>query len=198
MGLRSTSDAVTAELGALEIAAVPLPAGYQPEPQLAPQITVGPYLHTVRAIGSSPADTPNEIITSTTKLRTEIDEDLIKIEGSGALTPADARVRMGTRYPLLGDVGGAQPVHIGSQCWRTGVPDPYTEFLLPAHGVLIRASGEAAQVVVRRFSPPLGGVVLGSVAPHQAAVVRFPADTSGRPWFVRVSGASPIEVCGVG
>ena len=54
-GLRATSRTVTAELGALELAATRAPANYRPDPQRAPQIEAGPYLHTVRAIGSSPA-----------------------------------------------------------------------------------------------------------------------------------------------
>jgi hypothetical protein len=35
-------------------------AGYQPDPRASPQIMAGPYLHSARAIGSTPADTPAE------------------------------------------------------------------------------------------------------------------------------------------
>jgi hypothetical protein len=65
-GLRGTSQTVTAELGALELAARYAPPEYEPDPALAPQIKAGLYLHTVRSIGSSPADTPSQILAAST------------------------------------------------------------------------------------------------------------------------------------
>jgi hypothetical protein len=197
MGLRATSKAVRVDLGALELAAAYVPPGYQPDPQGAPQILAGPYLHTVRSIGSTPADTPAEIIASEPAVRTEVDENLVKLEG-GTLAPAAPRTQLSSDYPLVANVGGSQPVH-SAHCWKTNVlgPDAYAEFLLPPAGLLIRATSEAVQVVVRRFSPPLGGVTLGSVPPQQAAIVKFPVDASGRPWFVRLSSGTTTEACGV-
>ncbi len=197
MGLRSDSTAVTAELGALELAAAYVPPGFQPDPQRAPQIEAGPYLHTVRAIGSSPADTPAEIIASSTAVRTEVDETLVKLE-SVALAPAEQRVRLSPIAPLLANVGGSQPVH-DKQCWSTTAvgPGAYTEFLPAPGGLLIRATTQPVEVVVRRFSPPLGGMELGAVAARADDIVKFPVDDSGRPWFVRLSSEAAVEVCGV-
>jgi hypothetical protein len=198
MGLRTTSKTVTADLGALEIAAAYVPPSYQPDPQGAPQILAGPYLHTVRAIGSTPADTPAEIISAEPAVRTEVDEDLIKLEGGGALAPASPVTSVSSNYPLVANVGGSQPVHSG-RCWKTTAigPGTYTEFVLPAAGLLVRATSQPVQVVVRRFSPPLGGVVLGAVEPRRSEVVKFPVDASGRPWFVRLASGGASEVCGV-
>ena len=78
-GLRADSTAVTAELGALELASGFVSPGFQPDPQRAPQITAGPYLHTVHAIGSSPADTPEEIIHSDPAVRAEVDQTLVEL-----------------------------------------------------------------------------------------------------------------------
>jgi hypothetical protein len=198
LGLRSTSEKVTADLEAVEIAAAYVPPGYQPEPQLAPQIVVGPYLHTVRAIGSTPADTPAKVIASEPAIRTDVDEDLIKLEGTGALAPASAKAHLSSYSPLVANVGGTQPIR-ASHCWVTTAvaPGTYTEFLLPPGGLQVRAEGQAVEVVVRRFSPPLGGVTLGAVSPRQTAMVKFPVDGSGRPWFVRLSSDASSEVCGV-
>jgi hypothetical protein len=197
-GRRENATAVRAELGALEIAAAYVPPSYQPESTLAPQITAGPYLHTVRAIGSTPADTPAEVVASEPVVRTEVDEDLIKLEGSGALASASSRTHVSSYHPLIANVGGSQPVR-SAHCWETTAvgPGDYTEFLDPPAGLLIHATTQAVQVVVRRFSPPLGGVTLGAVSPEQAAIVKFPVDASGRPWFVRLSSGAPTEVCGV-
>jgi hypothetical protein len=197
-GLRSTSTAVTAELAAMEIAAAYVPPSYQPDPQRAPQIMAGPYLHTVRAIGSTPADTPPEIVASEPAVRTEVDESLIKLEGGGALAPVSPRTAASGYRALVANVGGSPPV-ASAHCWKTTTvaAGTYTEFLVPPKGVLIRATSQAVQVVVRRFSPPLGGVVLGGIPALQAAIVKFPLDASGRPWFVRLTSGAPAEVCGV-
>lgn len=198
VGLRTTSKTVAAELGAMEIAAAYVPPSYQPDPQLAPQITAGPYLHTVRAMGSSAADTPSEIIASEPAIRTEVDSDLIKLEG-GALIPAGPAQRLNSRLPLVANVSGSNPIR-GTHCWSTAAigPGTYTEFLLPPHGLIVRATSRPVQVVARRFAPLLGGVELGSVAPAARSLVRFPVDTSGRPWFVRLASGSPSLVCGLG
>lgn len=195
---RASSTTVTAELGALELAAAYVPPEYRPDPVLAPQVVAGPYLHTVRAIGSSPADTPAQIIAADSAVRTLVDEDLIRLE-HGSLGPASSATKVSGSYPLLANVMGSQPAR-GPVCWSTTAvgPNTYTEFLLPWRGLLIRATAQAVGVAVRRFSAPLGGVALGIVPAGQAAVVKFPVDASGRPWFVRLSSGAPAEVCGVG
>jgi hypothetical protein len=197
-GLRADSKAVTAELGAMEIAAAYVSPTYEPDPQRAPQIQAGPYLHTVRAIGSTPADTPAQITTSEPATRTEVDENLVKLEGTGALALASSLTRVSGRPPLVANVGGVPPVRTGG-CWATKTVSAgtYTEFLLPPAGLLIHATSVGVQVIVRRFSPPLGGVVLGIVAAHRRETVKFPVDASGRPWFVRLLSEAPVGVCGV-
>ncbi len=58
-GLRGDSRAVAAELGALQVAAYDPPASAWTLART--QILAGPDLHTVRAIGSSPADPPSKM-----------------------------------------------------------------------------------------------------------------------------------------
>ena len=80
MGLRATSKTVTAELGALELAAAHAPPDYRPDPQRAPNVVAGPYLHTVRAIGSSPADTPAAIAAADPTSRAAADAVLMALD----------------------------------------------------------------------------------------------------------------------
>jgi hypothetical protein len=198
LGLRSTSKVVTAELGALQIAGAYAPPSEQPDPQRAPQIMAGPYLHTVRAIGSSPADTPAEIIASEPAIRDAADALLIKLEGQDALGTASALTPVSASYPAVADVAGPPPIRARG-CWSTRASgaNAYTEFVMPTAGLLIRAGSQAVQVVARRFSPPLGGVELGAVAPRKSALVRFPVDAYSGPWLIRLSSGSPIVACGV-
>jgi hypothetical protein len=197
MGLRATSTTVTAELGAMEIAAAYVPPNYQPDPQRAPQIEAGPYLHTVRAIGSSPADTPADIIGAEPAVRSEVDSYLIKLEGAGALASAAVRTPISAYNPLVANVVGPQPTKVAA-CWRTGTitAGSYTEYLLPVHGLLVRAGTQSAQVAVRRFSTAPADIELGSVPAHGSGIVKFPLDASGRPWFVRLTSSAPLSVCG--
>jgi hypothetical protein len=198
-GLRSTSRTVAAELGAMEEASAYVAPSFQPDPTRATQITAGPYLHTVRAIGSSPGDTPAELVTADASSRMVAESLLIKLEGVALMPTGGARVALSSLHPLLAGVSGPAPARL-PRCWSTTATGAgsYTEFVVPAHGLLIRASGQAADVAVRRFAPSLGGVDLGLVAAHVSSLLRFPVDGSGRPWFARVSSGTPVEICGVG
>ena len=71
---------MTAELGALELAAAHAPPDYRPDPQRAPDIVAGRYLHTVRAIGSSPADSPAAIAAADPGSRAAADAVLVALE----------------------------------------------------------------------------------------------------------------------
>jgi hypothetical protein len=199
-GLRSTSQTLAAELGAVQIAAAYVPAELQPDPSRAPQIVAGPYLHTVQAIGSAPGDTPSELIATDPASRTSAESLLIKLEGV-SLAPAGAGLERHAALtpPLLAGVNGSPPKRL-SRCWTTTAVNlgSYTEFVLPERGLLVRATGQPVDVTVRRFSPPPSGVDLGAVAPHGRSLLKVPRDGSGRPWFARVSSGAPSEVCGVG
>ena len=60
-GLQATSGLVAAELGALELAGPATDPAYEPDPELAPDITAGAYFDMIEELGS-PADTPEEIL----------------------------------------------------------------------------------------------------------------------------------------
>ena len=79
VNLRSISDALKAKLGALELAAAHAPPQYEPDPQRAPQLTAGPYFHTVHSIGSSPADTTKQILAGDPLARHSADQVLVAL-----------------------------------------------------------------------------------------------------------------------
>ena len=59
--LRTFGTLTRAELGALELSAARVPAGYPPDASTNPQLHAGPYLAAVKAYGSSAADSPREL-----------------------------------------------------------------------------------------------------------------------------------------
>ncbi len=199
LSLRGTSKTVTAELGALELAGTRAPAGYQPDPRLAPQIMAGPYLHTIRAIGSSPADTPAEIAAVDPTSRAAADGVLVALD-------APAPVPLGRTSPsALAPAPAVAAIASGVQSQQGGcvllTPLPGTAFTaaftLPSGGVAIynRGSGAGA-LALRRFGDGFQPIS-AAVAPHHAAELTFPKDASAQPWQAQLSSSSSLSVCGL-
>jgi hypothetical protein len=198
-GLRETSKVVRAELGALELAAAYAPPGYQPDAQRAPQITAGPYLHTVRAIGSSPADTPAEIIASEPVSRAAADSLLLTLEPPRLRSLRAVRTLPASPAPEVAGLTAEQQTQSGS-CLRfrpvgTGASvalrvRPGTQLLLQA------ARGPAVKVALHRFAEALTAHAIGPLAGASSAMLSFPLDRAvTHPWYVTLSAVQSTEVC---
>ncbi|HEX3909338.1 MAG TPA: hypothetical protein VHW67_01385 [Solirubrobacteraceae bacterium] len=198
-GLRGTSKTVTAELGALELVGARAPYAYQPDPQRAPQVIAGPYLHTVRAIGSSPADSPTQIVESDPVSRSAADGVLIAVN-------APAPVPLGQIRPsALAPAPAVVALAAGSQSRQAGcvllTPLPGAAFTaaltLPSGGVAIYDRGATpGAVALRRFGEGFQPIS-AAVTAHHAAALTFPKDASAQPWQAQLSSASPLSVCGL-
>jgi hypothetical protein len=198
LGLRSNSKAVTAELGALELAAAYAPAGYQPDPQRAPQIMAGPYLHTVRAIGSSPADTPAEIEDTEPALRAAADGVLLALE-TPRLTPLIANPSLSATPPAILAVASGIPMRRGG-CVDV-VPDPgrsvNTVITLPKGGVAISNRGAGIiTLALRRFGETFD-VLPSTVGSRSGVAMSMPPDASVMPWQLQLNTTSRMSVCGL-
>jgi hypothetical protein len=196
-GLRGTSTALTAELGALELAAAHAPPDYQPDSQRAPQLLAGSYLHTVRAIGSSPADPPSRISADDAGSRALADAVLMALYKPAPVPLARGTGVTGGSAPALTALSaGVQSVHGG--CDRL-VPMPGTalnaQLSLPLSGVVLRDEGSApVSLALRRFGPsfqPLQQVLAG----RSSSSLTLPRDASGAPWRLQLSTTSPVSVC---
>ncbi len=199
-GLRGTSKTVAAELGALELAQAHAPATYEPDPHRAPQILAGPYLHTIRAIGSSPADSPAAIRAAGPSDRAAADRVLLALEApaltrlpaahapsDGAIAPAVAAVSSGTAS-TRGDCVVLTPL---SGTAVTAV------LALPGTGLQIRNRGTAPiALAVRRFGDSF--VALGGAVPAHTAAALTPAPdaASAVPWQLQLSSSSALTACG--
>jgi hypothetical protein len=199
LGRRENAETVRADLAALELAAAYAPPGYRPDPQGAPQILAGPYLHTVRSIGSTPADTPAEIVASEAGARAAADTVLvqlgaIKLEPSGAvkssaLAPA----------PATASLVGAQEVQSGGCLRLTPIPGAQMSgvFTLPTGGVVIRDQGSApVSLAARRF----GETFIALPSPLNArssTVVSIPPDAAQVPWQLQIATTSSPSICGL-
>jgi hypothetical protein len=199
MGLQEHSKTVTAELGALELAAAHAPPGYQPDTVLAPQIMAGPYLHTVRAIGSSPADTPAEIAAADPASRAAADRVLIALDAP-TLTPL-GRTRSSSRAPapaVVALASGAQIQH-GNCIGLTPLPGAAmtATLSLPSGGVTVADSGiGSATASLSRFGETFVPLST-SVPPHSRVALSIPPDAAQLPWTLQLTSSSPLSVCGL-
>jgi hypothetical protein len=199
LGLRSTSQPLAAELGALELASQYVPPTLQPDPQRAPQIVAEPYLHTVRAIGSSPGDTPARIMAADLVSRNAADSVLVS---AGAPRLAGlARVPPDPLAPapaLSGLASGTQVQH-GSCVTLTPVARAVLSaaFVLPKGGVAISDHGsQPASLAYRRFGEAFDASSV-PVAGHSEVRLSFMPDAAEQPWQLQVSSASQLVLCGL-
>jgi hypothetical protein len=197
-GLKATSNVVAAELGALQLAAAYAPPAYQPDTQRAPQIFAGPYLHTVRAIGSSPADTPSEILAAEPVSREDADHVLLALESPKLTAVTGASALASGAAPQVLALEGATRLSGGACVRITPLPGQVARgaFVLPRAGALIADRGSAsATVALRRFGEEFDAVP-PAIAGHATALLSVAPDAGATPWVSQISSASPLSLCG--
>ena len=197
--LWETSQTVTAELGALQIAAAYAPELYRPDPVLAPPVYAGPYMSVVRSIGSSPADSPAQIFGSIATGRAGADRVLLALEPprltAVSSVPSSSLASVPPRVVSATD-GYARS---SGPCvtLRPSLAAAMTDVLdLPASGVLLRVrEGKGVAVGVRRFGELFTPIPLAQnhrldtlVAPRDAVIQRF-------PWQIQFNSSSPLQIC---
>lgn len=162
-GLRETSDFVSAELRALEIARAAVGPSFKIDDQRAPQVLAGPYLASVDALGS-PALPESRLREQPEAVRASVDGVLVRA------------LRMG--------VGPAVSSALASCESSSSIT------VRPGSSVRLEASSQTS-VRVRRFAAqtmtPLGDVPAGSY------LIEVPEDASRSPWIVAVDeGAANV------
>ncbi len=149
--LARVSSQVRADLGAVAIAGPALPGSFRPDPDLMPQVSVGPYLAAARQFGSS-GDGRQQILTSGESIRGRVDAMLLlgrPMEVSVRRGPSLIAAHSCERHPL-----------------SAGTP---LDINLPPGGIWIMAPpGVGLSLRVRSWSdafpgPPLANLTQGSV-----------------------------------
>lgn len=195
--LRGTDRTVSAELGALELSGAAVLAAYQPDASRAPQVTAGPYLAAVHALGS-PAYRPAQIERLTPGYQQAADAVLVGT-GEVRLLPGQAGAGVGAAPPTVdGQPQGSLTRSGACVVYRPApVPGAAVDVTVPAGGISIRAGSLPVTVLARRFSPVFGQSAVGSVPPHQTAQLSVRQDRAGLPWHVRLSGSDQVSACAV-
>ena len=195
--LRGVSQTVKAELGALQLAAAHAPAAYRPDTQNAPQIVAGQYLHMVRSVGSSPADSPAEILAANPAARVAADRVLREIQ-LPALAPAPrATPSPSAPAPTVERAVAATATTRGNCVLATPVGPGATVFVTARGGLVVRDSARLpVGLWIRRFADSFYLLPAG-VPPGATRALSLAADAASVPWHVEVGLPGAVQVCGL-
>lgn len=189
---RQQDGVVTAELGALQLAAHYVSPAFRPDPTVAPQISAGPYLAAVRALGS-PGDTPAKLAAGSPRERAAADRVLIAALGPALIA---APSPSGGAPPKPDAQAAGTSRETASACLRPAASSsPPLQATIPPTGLVIRARRAPVAVRVRRFSSAYPPVALVVVRPGASITLAPPPDQAQRhAWHVALSGG-PVSAC---
>jgi hypothetical protein len=192
--LRSTSDIVRAELGAVDLlGSGRIDPAYQIDAKLAPQLTARSYLAAEAAIGGTAGYTPAQLPSAGGDARGQADRVLID---AGAARLAPTTTAPVTAPPV---VEAGRPVTRRSACLVFRASGTAVDLgLRRGTGVRIRAGAAPVQVQVRRFLEAFQASPIGAVPAHAQRVLVPSVDRSGAPWHVRLLTTAAVTVCGIG
>lgn len=199
MGLRTTSKTVKADLGALELAAAYAPPTFQPDPQGAPQILAGPYLHTVRAIGSTAADTPAQIAAADPTTRAAADAVLLALEAPRLQPLGTMRLSRLAPLPLVSSLSGAVRRQHGSCVALEPLAGASLigTLELPSSGIAIRNEGSAPMAVAVRHFGDAFDPLPSPAATHNTVSRLSPSPGASHvAWQVQITSTSQVSLCG--
>jgi len=193
--LRSSTEFVSAELGALEIAGIETDPALRPDPVRAPDITAGAYFAATRELGS-PAATPGEIATRPEPVKQTADSVLatalgVTVERRGAATDEGEPVTIEQEHGGIATADG--PCVDFRPVATNGSVDAHTT----GSGILV-TPGEAGSVEVRlrRFAETFPSAPTATLT-GDSWVVSLPVGRMDEPWHVRLSAAQALSVCGL-
>jgi hypothetical protein len=193
LSLQDASGHIRAEFGALELAGRSVDPNYMPDPPRTQNVRAGPYLETVRELGS-PADTPAEIARLPEPLREEADLVLVRALGIDVVA---GRLRERPGAALVVDaLQGGTAVRTGSCVHVTPTgPSVVVDITLPPRGVVVKPEGRASvSYSARHFGDSFATTPIGSVA-IRASSIRIPRAREPLAWHLRLATTEPLRMC---
>jgi len=188
--LRSYSQAVEAELGALELAGPGVNPNYRPDPGRMPNVTDGLYFAAVRAFGS-PAATPSEIRRLPEPAREAADTVLAQRLGVEVV----ARPVEGGP-PAVESAVGTVGASRGCSVFRPATPGASAAVTLPPGGLIFEPEGAAsAEVRARYFGDAFPPGSIANVPPQASSLVRILPARRRLVWHALVTAAAPVLIC---
>ncbi len=194
--LRNASRIVSAELGALQAVPRIAPAGLIVDPTYAPQVFSGQYFSAIHAIGSSPADSLEQILRQPEPARSAADTLLVRagdLPASGSTTTSTALAKPPTVERSLAGSSTVRGACIHFQPTENGAA---LDLLVPPGGVQLSSrAGPPIQVLARRFASGYEGSPIAGPLGSETITVRPLPDSSPLPWHLRIATAQAVLAC---
>lgn len=192
--MRSDSEILAAQLGGMQILEASTPAGYAPNPGLAPNLRAGPYFQSARVLHSFAGDSPATLLAANSALQSAADTTMLQIL---SLAPEPTTERPSGAPPSV-QLPAETTVRRAGSCvyLHPQGADAVIDATVPPGGVLITNGGRIPETPsLRRFSPsfiPLGaGVGVG-----MTLALKLPADAAPSiPWRMQIGIPGPMRLC---
>jgi hypothetical protein len=189
---------VAGELSALQLARATAPPSLVLDPHYAPQIIAGPYFTAIRAIGSSPADTPRQLLQAPENVRAAADTVLWRADQI-QISPIPETAR----HTLVGQPPAVQRILAGttaesSSCvvLRPGGNGAGADLLLPPGGLEIHSQvGSVLQLRVRRFAANFHPLPPVDLVNDEAITIHATGDSRTPPWQLQIASTQPFQAC---
>lgn len=196
--LHTGSRTVSAELGALQLAAATAPWNLTLDPRYGPQIVAGPYFAAVRAIGSSDAESPAQVLQAPEPVRSAADGVLLRA-GELKTTPVagPAAPGLADRAPVVERVlAGYSRSRASCVEFHPQGTGAALDLLLPTAGLELKTlAGPEPQIRARRFAAGFEQNPLPVLQAARTMTVQPAPDRSTLRWHVRVSSIVLMRVC---
>jgi hypothetical protein len=161
-------------------------------------IEAGPYLETVKRVGSSPGFTREELLRQSDDRKRGVDQALVRIHRMGVIPVPDSAptsdVAPRVTFQTEGAVSAAGP---GCLRWAPKTPDKSSMTVeMPWSGIIVRAGKQPVDVRVHRFSTLVPGDPLGTAQPETTASVKPTAPDKAPELFkANLFSAGAFAVC---
>jgi hypothetical protein len=194
--LQATTAVVAPKIGALEIAGRSTDPAYRPVPDLAPDISAGPYFETIDELGS-PADRPEEITRRIESERQAADTVLAEALAL-RLEPMGMAPTPGTRPQIDAAVLGEVTLRTGCVTFQPSAQGAALDLTVPPTGLAITTSDTTSvEARARQFASTFPATAIGSLPPSSVGVLRIPARRGLGPWHLRLTPTAPVTACGL-
>jgi len=197
--LRAGSQTSRAELGALDLIRHTVSPALLIDQHYMPVMSAGEYFAAIQAFGSTPADSPAQILQEPEPAR-EAADGLMLRAGVVQVRPIAHADRLSPASPpsVVAQTGGRLSRTGGCLAYTpTSQPDRL-QLRLQGPLELIDPAGPAVQILVRRFAGQFGATALPDLPPHHALVITARADADPLSWQILVSPSHQLIACAVG
>lgn len=191
--LRTGSETSRAELGALDLIRNSVSQALLIDQHYMPGMTAGEYFAATRAFGSTPADTPAQILREPEPARQAADGLMLR---AGVIHQSQGRALASAGAPGVELSAGGRVTNSNRCLTFTPGSQPDAWDLSLARPVeLINRGGSSLAVSVWRFAGQSGAMPLPPVPAHGTVTISAQHDPGPLPWSLRLSPAHPVSAC---